>query len=422
MKHVEYLVLGAGVSGLAFAGAMPGQDLLILEKEKEAGGYCRTIRRGDYVWDFAGHFFHFQRPELRQRFREVTAAEDTVHRVKNTRILYHGMPVDYPFQTHIHQLPQEEMIDCLYDLAVKEEKDSYGSFLDMLYGKFGRSITEKFLRPYNEKVYACDLDTLDPDAMGRFFPYADLRQIIRSMKEEGGSSYNQEFYYPRGGAEVFVRRLLDGIPAETLHLEERVLEIRPEEKTVRTDREEYRYGHLISSLPLNKFTEMLSPAPGLPEDVFSWNQVLVLNLGFDRPPLDRCVHWIYVPDRDINFYRAGFYNNILGDEKLSMYIEIGYSRDAVITEQEIGRQLELTLQGLKKLGILQEHRLADHCALVMNPAYVHITRKSMETVAALQEQLRRQQIHLTGRYGGWKYCSIEDCIAEALLLAQQLQA
>ena len=41
-------------------------------------------------------------------------------------------------------------------------------------GKFGKSITEMFLKPYNEKLYACDLTKLDKDAMGRFFPYADI--------------------------------------------------------------------------------------------------------------------------------------------------------------------------------------------------------------------------------------------------------
>ena len=33
----------------------------------------------------------------------------------------------------------------------------------MLYGKFGVSIVEKFLRPYNEKLYAVDLRKLDKD-------------------------------------------------------------------------------------------------------------------------------------------------------------------------------------------------------------------------------------------------------------------
>ena len=51
----------------------------------------------------------------------------------------------------------------------------------MLYGKFGKGIVEKFLKPYNEKLYAIDLTELDVDAMGRFFPYADKEAIIKNI-------------------------------------------------------------------------------------------------------------------------------------------------------------------------------------------------------------------------------------------------
>ena len=78
--------------------------------------------------------------------------------------------MDYPFQTNIHQLEKEEFIDCLYDLFHKEEKEDYDSIFGYaLWGKFGKSIVEKFLKPYNEKLYAVDLKTLDKDAMGRIF-------------------------------------------------------------------------------------------------------------------------------------------------------------------------------------------------------------------------------------------------------------
>ena len=54
-RNVKYLIIGAGISGLTFANYADG-DYLIIEKEKEVGGYCRTIKKKDYVWDYAGHF------------------------------------------------------------------------------------------------------------------------------------------------------------------------------------------------------------------------------------------------------------------------------------------------------------------------------------------------------------------------------
>ena len=63
----------------------------------------------------------------------------------------------------------------------------------MLYEKFGRGIAEKFLIPYNEKLYACDLDTLDHDAMGRSFPYVDKEDIVKGFRNSQRVSYNSSF-------------------------------------------------------------------------------------------------------------------------------------------------------------------------------------------------------------------------------------
>ena len=52
----------------------------------------------------------------------------------------------------------------------------------MVYANLGKSIAEKFLIPYNEKLYACDLDVLDVNAMGRFFPKADKEDIILNFR------------------------------------------------------------------------------------------------------------------------------------------------------------------------------------------------------------------------------------------------
>ena len=65
MKKVKHLIIGAGISGLTYANYADG-DYLIVEKENEVGGYCRTIKRNGYVWDYAGHFFHFKTEEFKK--------------------------------------------------------------------------------------------------------------------------------------------------------------------------------------------------------------------------------------------------------------------------------------------------------------------------------------------------------------------
>jgi hypothetical protein len=52
----------------------------------------------------------------------------------------------------------------------------------------------------------------------------------------------------------------------------------------------------------------------------------------------------------------------------------------------------------------------------MDPAYVHITQRSMAEHGRIAKELRARGVYAVGRYGGWTYCSIEDNIVEARAL------
>ena len=83
---VQYLIIGAGVSGLACASKLPkDSNYLLLEKETEAGGYCRTFYQDGYVWDYAGHFFHFRNEDIRKEFLDLLVEPDMVRNKKNTK-------------------------------------------------------------------------------------------------------------------------------------------------------------------------------------------------------------------------------------------------------------------------------------------------------------------------------------------------
>ncbi len=417
----KYLIIGAGISGLTFANYCEG-DYLIIEKESEVGGYCRTIKKGDFIWDYAGHFFHFNTEEFKNKFLDKMPKEDIIYNNKCTKIIHKDKFIDFPFQTNIHELDKEEFIDCLYDLFNKEEKEKYDNFLDMLYGKFGKSIVEKFLKPYNEKLYAVDLKELDVDAMGRFFPYADKEQIINNMKKHEVNSYNSSFLYPKNGAGSFIEVLYNGLKKEKVLLNVSVEKIDKEKKKAKLSNGiEVEYEYLINTTPLNKFLHLIGGQEKLINEM-SYNKVLVFNLGFNKKSkLCTKEHWLYVADKNCNFYRCGFYNNILGTDKLSMYIEIGYPKNKKITQEEIDNQLALTLKNLQKLGIIDEDiQLIEHVALIMDPAYVHINTKTNKKIDELKLDFAKEGIYTIGRYGAWIYNSMEDSMLKAKELAEKI--
>src|SRR6185503_18608027 len=125
MDRVDYLVVGAGVTGLGFANAIRERALargaaapsvVVVEAEAEPGGYCRTVQRDGFVWDYSGHFFHFKHPAIEAWLRARMPGEDVRTVVKQSSIRYAGRDIDFPFQKNIHQLPPAERDECIADL------------------------------------------------------------------------------------------------------------------------------------------------------------------------------------------------------------------------------------------------------------------------------------------------------------------
>jgi protoporphyrinogen oxidase len=424
MDRVEYLVIGAGVSGLSFANWLraeasarqrPAPEILVLEADAAPGGYCKTVVQDGFVWDYSGHFFHFKDADIESWLRARMPGQEIRTVRKRSFIRTGGRDIDFPFQKNIHQLPRQDFIDCLVDLYFRDPTAAagpFGSFQEMLYARFGKSIAEQFLIPYNEKLYACALDTLDADAMGRFFPHADIGDIIANMRRPDNASYNATFTYPLGGAIQYIHALLRDLPAGAVQCGERLEAVDLRRQVARTSGREIGFRRLVSSAPLPALLRMC----GLAHDpaCFTWNKVLVFNLGFDRKGATE-PHWIYFPDRALCFYRAGFYDNIMDGDRMSLYVEIGAARDAVIDVEAMRGRV---LADLERAGIVDGHRLVSWHSVVLDPAYVHVTGAARAAQRSLTPILHAAGVYPVGRYGGWTYCSIEDNMLETRELAR----
>lgn len=421
MEQTTYLIVGAGISGLSFVNFIDSDDYLILERDHEIGGWCKTIKQDGFIWDFSGHFFHFRHPDIEAYLRARMPEDEVVTVAKNSTIHYKHHTVDFPFQKNIHQLPQDEFIECLYDLYFRDElaaeQDQPDSFKKMLYEKFGPAISEKFLIPYNEKLYACDLEQLDRDAMGRFFPYADIGAVIRNMRKPDNQSYNATFTYPKNGAIMYVNALMSEVDPDKLCLGESLVDIDLANRVATTaSGRKIAYQHLVSSAPFDKLMQMTGAE--YDAQALSYNKVLVFNLGFDGKGPEG-VHWTYFPEHDYCFYRIGYYDNILNTPRMSLYVELGYAADAEPDAQEM---LPKVLADLKKAGVITDQELVSYHTITLDPAYVHITQASKSLFDEWSKRLGFAGVHSIGRYGGWTYCSIEDNIVEARELAQRLNA
>jgi protoporphyrinogen oxidase len=437
MDSVRTLIIGAGVTGLATAAALSARgddDYLVLEADREIGGWCKTVKKEGFVWDYSGHFFHFKHPEIERWLVDRMPGQHIRVVQRKSVIAYKGAGkdnfIDFPFQKNIHQLPQDEFIDCLHDVYFARSSDvkrdaaardaTPANFKEMVATRYGRGICEKFLFPYNEKLYACDLATLDASAMGRFFPSADLTDIVRNMKQPDNASYNATFTYPEGGAIEYVRAIASAVRPGAVALEEGLARVDLARKVARTagarGPREIRFDRLVSSIPFNRFVALC----GLENDptVWAWNKVLVYNLGFDAKG-QKGVHWAYYPSRETSFYRVGWYDNIFDTDRMSLYVELGFGKDAPI---DTGAMRERVLADLKREGVVTGQRLVAEHSVVLDPAYVHITGRSIVEHKRLAAILEEHGVWSLGRYGRWTYCAIEDNIVEARELVESWQS
>ena len=432
MDSVRTLIIGAGVTGLATAAALSERgddDYLVLEADREIGGWCKTVKKEGFVWDYSGHFFHFRHPEIERWLVDRMPGQRIRVVERKNFVAYKGRFIDYPFQKNIHQLPQDEFIDCLHDVYFARSSDvkrdgpteaAPANFKEMVAARYGRGICEKFLFPYNEKLYACDLATLDVDAMGRFFPSADLTDIVRNMKQPDNSSYNSTFTYPEGGAIEYVHAFERAVRPGAIALEEGLVAVDLTRKVARTagakGAREIRFERLVSSAPLNRFAAIC----GIDHDpaTWAWNKVLIFNLGFDAKG-HKGVHWAYYPSRATSFYRVGWYDNIFDTDRLSLYVELGFASAAAI---DLPAVRERVLADLRREGIVTGQRLVAEHSVVLDPAYVHITKRSLSEQKRVAGLLAEHDVWSIGRYGRWTYCAIEDNIVEARDLVESWQS
>lgn len=198
-------------------------------------------------------------------------------------------------------------------------------------------------------------------------------------------------------------------------MNEEVISINLKDHLLTTNKRTIKYDKLISTIP---FPFLLDKC-GINYDssIYTWNQVLVFNLGFDSKGNDKVNNWVYIPNKDISFYRVGYYDNIFNTDQMSLYIELGFYKDCTINVEEWYNRV---MEDLKKCGIITNQKLISKHHVIMNPAYVHITEKSQNDVKEKKNLLKNFNVYSIGRYGSWTYCSIEDGMVEAQTLSKNI--
>jgi protoporphyrinogen oxidase len=434
------LILGAGLSGLsaarALAAELPPEELLVLEREPEPGGVCRSHRERGFTFDRTGHYLHLKDPEIERDLLGLLG-ERLMRVFRNARIYSEGAWLDYPFQAHLHGLPREQVAQCLIDFIeasrrTPPEPGPKTSFEEWARGLFGDGIAEAFLLPYNRKLYRADLKQMTTEWVSWAVPRPSVEQVVRGALgvTNEGLGYNPSFYVPAAGGIDVIARTLAAELGSRIELGAEVVEVdaAAREVTLAGGRR-IGYDGLISTLPL---PDLLRRTRGLGSGLrpelagrLQATAVVELQLGIPREAVGDGVHWIYVPEPRLPFYRVGIPSNVCpamapaGHSSLS--VELSAPAGGPTPDAEA--LLAQVRPGLEELELLRPGEVPVLCrADRIDPAYVVFDPLRTPVVEQAQAALLAAGIRSIGRFGGWDYSSMETALREGIDAARGVLA
>ncbi len=430
-KSSKIIILGAGLSGLTCAYYLK-KDYSIFEKGSRVGGLCRSEKVNGFTFDHTGHLLHIKRDKNKKLIRELL--EKNLFLQKRKAWIYSkGIYTKYPFQANIYGLPSKVVKECIDGLReIRTNRKRYAvhrkpvDFKEWIYRNFGKGYAKHFMIPYNEKLWTVPLEEMSTEWTRGFIPIPTLKEVLAGARgrQEKDFGYNIRFYYPlKGGIEELPQSFLSAVKRINLNLKATKISLK-DKKIKFSNGREIRYQRLVSTIPLPKLIKIIER---IPEKVskaskrLRYVSVFNLNLGIKRENISD-KHWVYFPEKEFSFYRAGFTSNfssyLAPRGTSSIYTEVSYSKDRPLDKKRITKKI---VKDLIKAGIITSRdKILAKLVLDIRYAYPLYDHNYKESVATSQRFLRKNNIYSTGRFGSWEYLSMEDVINQGREIAQQL--
>ncbi|MEA2082581.1 MAG: FAD-dependent oxidoreductase [Elusimicrobiota bacterium] len=424
----KIVILGAGLTGLTAAHFLENPvsgraktKPFLLEKKDCAGGLCRTEQKNGFCFDYTGHLLHFKnRDSTWKSFVENTLKINLQRHSRRASIHIMNTLVPYPFQYHLSYLSKKEKDRCVKDyLKIYKNaerpggsRESFGSWAE---NSFGKRMASLFFIPYNKKLWNFDLGKMSTAWMGRFVPGPDVKKILRGAEKKDTSrsaGYNASFYYPRRGGIGQLPQALE--KGKNIIFNAAVRQIDFVKKKIFFEGGVMAYDKLISTIPLPELLNYLkgSPVKNLAKKL-KWTGVYNMNIAVKKD-FSKLGHWIYFPHGKVPFYRLGFLSNFsaVPGGFSTIYIESSYRAE----------RKKLSAAAVMKFLNISRSDIAVTKTLDIPYAYVIYDMNREKYLARIRDFFASRDIISTGRFGGWKYSTMEEAMQDGFDAAKEIMS
>jgi protoporphyrinogen oxidase len=430
----QFVVVGGGISGLAAACSLRkvGIEPVVLEACPSEGGLTRTIKIDNFCFDYTGHLLHLAEYDSPSGIPFANLNDTDWQRIERRSFcLVDGELVTAPIQYNLRELKDEKLRACMESYYSRPllPQSSKVSFRDFLISGFGPYLSDLFLIPQNEKTWAIDLDRISLSAGKRFFPMPDEDKVIsgaiQGRRENFG--YNSCFWYPKqGGIELLVSGLSKSV--NDIHFFEEVTAVDIQGHNLVTKKgNSFKWDILISSIPLKRLCEITNDRElNDHSKSLSHSSTIVINIGLRKPVPETLenIHWVYIPGKELPFYRVGIYSNISKEvcpkDCAAMYVELGLAAGDSESINVSSSIVSRSMRALSDLGWIDLDSVVCVVCHRIPCAYAHFTPERELNLPKILDRLNSFNIYPIGRYGLWDYMSMEDSILSGMRTIEQV--
>lgn len=413
---MKVAVLGAGVSGLTAARVLHdmGVEVALYEKEDVVGGLAVTRNVNGYLYDpYGGHILSPKIKKINDWVFSILPKDKWQYTERNAKIWFDGRLISYPFELSLSDLDIDDTIKCIRDYLKARQGSEPENFRDWIYWNFGKSISEYYMVPYNEKVWSYPLEDMETHWMRGKMPLPSDDELLRSVLDKEYRERNtahSSFYYPIDGVQTMVDAIGEPLcvylntPIEAIEKNNKKWVINGTEA----------YDRVISTIPLPVIGKVMSKLPKEVQDAIGGLKFNSLNtVLFDCPNTD--ITWLYIPSHEYKSHRIHYQSSVTPhacpDQDKHGCAQLEIIGDRIDDPEALVGQKTLP----EELGF--RHAIA---SAFSEYAYViHDRGYSRNTDIIKRFFENEDNFFILGRWGAWNYNNMDLCMQDAMNLIDE---
>ncbi|MFA4870953.1 MAG: FAD-dependent oxidoreductase [Pedobacter sp.] len=426
-------ILGGGLTGITLAHllAEKGEDVIILEKEKEYGGLCCSKTIDGFTFDIGGSHIIFSRDTEVLNFMNKMIDGNKQINIRNTEILHTDMKyIGYPFENFLYQLSDEDRFYCLNEFIKGiNNTRTPSNFLDWITHTFGKGIADLYLIPYNEKIWKYPLDQMSSHWVDGRIPRPPVEDIIKSaigIKTEG-YTHQSVFSYPLNGG---IKALIDSIASpikdkivcnfnvsNITKLNGKFIIKNDTGNVFITDK-------CISTIPIQHLIRSLG---NVPENILNssnklkYNSLISVYIALNKKYENHATKsWLYVPDKKLGlFNRISFPSNYsfssVQEGCSSILAEITHVDGDDVSKMSNTQITDHVIEKLSDIDLINKNDVLFVDVERQKFAYVVYDIDYNKNIKILKDFItERYGIDLLGRFSEFEYLNMDNCIRKVI--------